>query len=128
MLRWPQPGGTAMRPTLQFTASTLAMSWNGPRAAVRDEARQLTRRAAAQRGEYVRQRAARKAAHRTVLDLQAKLAKAQVASATAGVGAQDAIAGTGLNLTRTLQSVLIKAGVLLLVIIVTPYAIRLVFY
>lgn len=98
------------------------------RAALRDEARQLTGRAAAQCGEYVRQREARKAAHRTVLDLQAKLAKAQVASATADVEAQDAIAGTGINLTRTLQSVLIKAGVLLLGIIVTPYAIRLVFY
>lgn len=98
------------------------------RVALRDEARQLTDSAAARCGEYIRQSKMRKAALVKVRDLQAKLAQAQVTYAKAGGEAQEAMARIGISLAGTVQTVLIKAGVLLVGIIVTPYAIRLVFY
>lgn len=96
--------------------------------ALRDEARRLTETAKARCGEYVRQVETRKAALKKVQALQVRLTQAQAAYATAGGEAQEAMSRVGISLAGTVRSVLIKAAILLLGIIVTPYAIRLVFY
>lgn len=92
------------------------------------EARRRTDEAARRCAEYRTRVDKRTAALERIRRLRVQLAGAQAGYANAGADAQDAISRIRINLSRTIQSVLGQAALLLAGIIATPYLIRLVFY
>lgn len=95
------------------------------RNALTQEAQRLTEEARRQCAAYARVRAE---ARRQVQGLQSRLAATRQAYADTDLRTQAAISGVALNLSGTLQSVLVTAAALLAGILVTPYLIRLAFY
>ena len=95
------------------------------RNALTREAQRLTDEARRECAAYAGVRAE---ARRQVQALQSRLAASRQAYADTGLRTQAALSGVALNLTGTLQSVLVTAAVLLAGILVTPYLIRLAFY
>lgn len=93
-----------------------------------DEARQLTDQAQKRCAEYQARVDLQNAARERVRRLQANFVEAQGTYARAGGEALDSISRVRMNLSGTVQSVMLSAAVLLAGIIATPYLIRLLFY
>jgi hypothetical protein len=93
------------------------------------EAERLTKQAADRCAEFSRQAKLRNDALRRVAELREKLAQADQAYATAGADAHRLLTQMRVDaVSRTLREILLKAAILLVGIIATPYLIRLAFY